>query len=282
MKIKLFILSSLFCCVSSIAVAEEIVVTKITGDLPINPQDTLWQQTPVQTIAMLAQQMTMPTLATASIDKLSVQAMHDSNNIVWRVSWADATADGNVDTARFADAVALEFPLDQAAAPMMGNKGGKVQILYWKGLWQKDIDEGFQDVQNLYPNFWSDLYWFAEGEFPYKIPASFKNQFSHQWFIAKQAGNPMSTFERSQPIEELSAEGWGTLTHQKESVTTGKGVWQDGKWIVTFARPLKTDDINDHQFNDKGQIAFAVWQGGDKNVGGRKHWANWVTYQLQP
>ena len=27
----------------------------------------------------------------------------------------------------------------------MGHKGGgKVQILYWKGLWQKDINEGFQ------------------------------------------------------------------------------------------------------------------------------------------
>lgn len=280
MKIKLFTL--LTCCLTQVVMADNITVAKTNGELPLNPQDAAWQQTSVHTVPMLAQQMTMPTLANASINQLTVQALHNEQNIAWRVSWTDSTSDGNVDIARFSDAVALEFPLTQNAAPMMGNKGGQVQILYWKSLWQKDIDEGFQDVQNLYPNFWSDLYWFAEGKYPYQIPTAFTNPTSHQWFIAKQAGNPMSSFERKQPVEELSAESWGTLTHQADSVTTGKGVWQDGAWSVVFMRPLHTDDANDHQFNETGQIAFAVWQGSEHNAGGRKHWANWVTYQLQP
>lgn len=281
MKIKLFTLF-VTCCLAQVAMAEDIVVTKIGAALPLNPHDAVWQQTSAHTVTMMAQQMTMPTLAKASIDKLTVQALHNGQDIAWRVSWTDDTVDSNVDTARFSDAVALEFPLTQAAAPMMGNQGGgKVQILYWKGLWQKDIDEKFQDVEDLYPNFWSDLYWFAEGSFPYQIPSAFNNPVSHQWFIAKQSGNPMSDFERKQPVEELNAEGWGTLTHQTQSVTVGKGVWQDRAWSVVFMRPLHTDDANDHQFDQTGQISFAIWQGDQQNVGGRKHWANWVNYQLQ-
>ncbi len=39
-------------------------------------------------------------------------------------------------------------------------------------------------------------------------------------------------------------------------------------WTVVLSRPLMTENPNDYQFEDKGQLAFAVWQGGDRNVGG--------------
>lgn len=262
---------------------EEIIAAQVKGALPSDPQATEWQQATAKDIALAPQQMTMPLLEKASIDKITVQALTDAKAIAWRVSWADATPDFNVDVARFSDAVAIEFPLTKDAAAMMGHKGGgKVQIVYWKALWQKDLDEGFQDVQKVHPNYWSDLYWFTEGKFPYPIPDAFKNPVSKQWFVAYQAGNPMSIFTREQPAQELVAEGWGTLTSQAQSATTAKGTWSEGRWNVVFARPLATDDANDYQFSDKGQIAFAVWQGGDKNVGGRKHWSNnWVSFQIQ-
>jgi hypothetical protein len=233
---------------------------------------------------MMTQQVTMPMLAKASVEKVTVRALTDGQAIAWQVSWLDKQPDFNVDTGRFADAVALEFPLAADAAVMMGHKGAKVQILYWKGLWQKDVDKGFQDVQDVHPNYWADLYWFAEGEFPYRVPEAFKNPVAQQWFVAHQAGNPMSDFNRTQPAEEMIAEGWGTLTHQPEAVTTAKGVWADGQWRVVFARPLATQDANDHQFalGEKSQMAFAVWQGAEGNVGGRKHWSNWTAYQIQP
>jgi hypothetical protein len=31
----------------------------------------------------------------------------------------------------------------------------------------------------------------------------------------------------------------------------------------------------------KGQVAFAVWQGASANVGGRKHWSDWVEYEIE-
>ena len=265
--------------VSNVAYAD-IMVQKVT-QLSTDPLAESWQKAPAQDVPMMAQQVTAPSLAKASVPKLAVQAMSDGKMVAFRVSWADATADYNVDTGRFSDAVAIELPLGKNPSPMMGQKGGKVQILYWKGLWQKDQDAGFQDVQDLYPNYWVDLYWFAEGEPPYRVPDSFKNPISHQWFVAKQAGNPMSVWSRTAPVQEMVAESWGSLTHQPETVTQGKGVWKDVEWHVVFLRPLKTEDQNDFQFTEaKGQMAFAVWEGGEGNVGGRKHWSNWTAYQL--
>jgi hypothetical protein len=266
------------------------VILVDAGAVPTDPLAVTWQKAPVEEVALLPQQMAMPTLAKATIDKIKVQALNDGQTIGWRVAWDDQTADMNVDTGRFTDAVALEFPLSDKAAPMMGGfrtQGGKVQILYWKALWQKDINEGFQDVQDVYPNYWTDLYWFAEGGFPYHVLESFQNPASKQWFVGYQAGNPVSVFSRLQPVEELVAEGWGTLTHrhskQEESATSGKGVWDGKQWSVVFLRPLKTEDVTDHQFavDKPGQVAFAVWQGSEENVGGRKHWSNWVSYHLQ-
>lgn len=271
---------------AGVAVAD-ITVTKV-GALPTDPMAVEWQKTPAQNVMVTPQMMTKPILsfAEASISKIKAQALTDGQSIAWRVSWEDAEADQNVDVGRFPDAVAIEFPLEGNALPMMGgvtrDSSGKVQIIYWKGLWQKDIDEGFQDVRDVHPNAYSNHYWFAEGKSPHTVPESFKNPVSHQWFIAKQAGNPGAIFTRSQPAQEIVAKGWGTITPQPESATTAQGVWKDGKWTVVFSRPLTTDDPNDYQFKagEKGQIAFAVWQGKDGNRGARKHWSPWTTYQM--
>ena len=284
-RYQLNLISFIIFITTTAAVAQEASITiKRVEALPTNPSAEEWQAAPATEVAVTPQQVTMPALAEAAIDKITVQALTDGKAIAWRLAWQDDAADANVDVGRFSDAVAIELPLNAGASPMMGHRGGgKVQILYWKGLWQKDLDEGFQDVEDVHPNYWSDLYWFADGQFPYRIPDAFKNPYSQQWFIAKTANNPVADFNRQQPVQELVAEGWGTLTHQPNSVTRGKGVWADGKWNVVFSRPLTTTDPNDYQFNgDKGEMAFAVWQGSKNNVGGRKHWSNWTPYQIQP
>jgi len=281
-KMTFILLSSLIAGVSS-AQLPSISVKKMTGELPTDPLAPVWQEASALDVTVLPQQMAQPRLEKASVTKLSVQGLTNGKLIAWRVSWADDSPGQNVDVKRFSDAVAIEFPLTPSASPFMGQKGGgKVQIIYWKGLWQKDMDEGFQDVQDIHPNVWSDLYWFAEGKPPYRVPEDFKDARSHQWFIAKQAGNPSAVFERSQPVQELVAEGWGSLTPQPELATTAIGVWREGRWTVVFSRPLTTDDVNDYQFKsgEKGRVAFAVWDGGENNRGGRKHWSNWTAYQL--
>ncbi|MCZ7582041.1 MAG: ethylbenzene dehydrogenase-related protein [Deltaproteobacteria bacterium] len=265
--------------------ADKLVVVRTAEKLATdNPYAKFWQDAPYLDVPVLKQNVASPQLAEASVASVRVQAVTDGDNVAWRLSWDDPTPDGVVDSGQFSDGVAIEFPIDLGAIPMMGHRGAKVQILYWKAQWQKDLDVGFQDVQDLHPNYWADLYWFAEGEFPYPIPQAFEDPRSLQWFIAHEAGNPMAVFSRTQPVEELVAEGFGTLTHQPESASRGKGVWTDGRWAVVITRPLKTSDPLDHQFAADGpeQVAFAVWQGSDENVGGRKHWTNWIPFTVQP
>lgn len=256
-------------------------VARIASEDPFWPA---WRDAPYVEVPLLAQQMAMPQLGATSIPRLRVQALCDERSVAWRLGWDDETCDGNVDTSRFSDAVAIAFPLDPGAPPMMGSKELRVQILYWKALWQKDIDAGFQDVQSLHPNYWTDIYWFAEGQFPYPVPSAFQHPASRQWFIAHQAGNPMAAFSRSQPIEELLAEGWSTLTHQPHSATTGRGAWVQGKWAVVLQRPLRTTDPLDYPFTagGRGQAAFAAWNGAAGERGGRKQWSSWVDFEVAP
>lgn len=264
--------------------AEDLVVVKIGHELVTDdPYAVDWWAAPYVEVELNPQQMARPTLAESSVGTLRVQGLTDGTHIAWRVSWSDPSPDGNVDVSRFTDGVAIEFPLDEDALPMMGDEEASVQILSWKALWQKDIDVGFQDVQDVHPNFWSDLYWFAEGEFPYPVPAAFENPTAMQWFVAHQAGNPMAAFSRRQPVQELVAKGWSTLTIQPYSVATGRGVWVRDSWAVVFRRPMTTDDPLDYQFalGTEGQIAFAVWDGAAGNVGGRKHWSDWVDFRIE-
>lgn len=257
----------------------------------LDPAAPAWANVPATEVMLLPQVMAKPTLDKGTIPSASVQCISDGKQIAWRLTWKDPEADMNVDAGRFTDAVALQFPLTPHAAFTMGVKGMKVQILHWKALWQKDIDEHFQDVQDLHPNYWTDFYWFAtpvtdnpSGAVRYRVPDSFGDGRSHAWFTGLQAGNPMSAFDRKYPVEELVAEGYGTLTHQPESVTTARGVWRDGRWTVVFARPLATDDKLDYQITPgkTHQIALAVWDGGTGNVGGRKHWSAWVNFEVKP
>lgn len=253
-------------------------VAKLGSD---NPRDDAWKEAPYVEAAMMPQMMTMPKLDVGTISLLRAQARTDGEKVAWRLTWADDTPSGNVDTGRFTDAVGLEFPLAPDASPFMGTPGKPVLLLHWKALWQKDIDTHFQDVPDLHPNMWVDLYWFAEGKSPFKVPESFKNPLSLQWFIALQAGNPMAAISRTTPVEEAVAEGFGTLTHGKGGKTTAKGAWADGLWSVVFTRPAAGPDVIIKP-GAKGQVAFAVWDGSAGNVGGRKHWSNWTSYEMAP
>ncbi|MHC4948041.1 MAG: ethylbenzene dehydrogenase-related protein, partial [Planctomycetota bacterium] len=159
-----------------------------------------------------------------------------------------------------------------------------VQLIQWKAIWQKDVDEHFQDVQDLHPNYWADLYWFADGEFPYRVPDDFTRTEALDWFVAYRAGNPMADMFRRLAAQEMIAEGFGTSTTQAESVSVARGVWNDGEWTVVIARPMATTDDADYQFapGRRDVIGFAVWEGSVENVGARKQHSQWTVFEIQP
>lgn len=249
-----------------------------------DPLDPAWDAVPSMNVPLQPQNIAMPALDRATISALSVQAARDSGRVAWRISWPAARPATSVDAALFCDAVAIQLGASPEVPYMMGGPGKPVRLLHWKAIWQRDIDQGFQDVQDLHPNYWADMYWFSEGRFPYPVSEAFRNPVARQWLVASAAGNPMSDFQRKQPVEELIAEGFGTSTHVPSSLVAGRGVWKDGRWTVIIERALAADDPLTAmlQPGTTAVAAFAAWDGSAGNVGGRKHWCNWIPLKVSP
>ncbi|MGH9922303.1 MAG: ethylbenzene dehydrogenase-related protein, partial [Nitrososphaerales archaeon] len=88
---------------------------------------------------------------------------------------------------------------------------------------------------------------------------------------------------RTTPIEELVAEGFGTLTPQQSQDSVGKGAYDDGMWKVVIARKMITEDPTDAKFvaGKNTDMAVSVWDGGNREVNGRKAVALWHTLAIE-
>jgi hypothetical protein len=250
-----------------------------------DPLDPFWDKIAVADVAMLPQQVAPPVLEAGSVTNVRVQAVRDDQRYVWRLSWDKPEIADRSDVGEFSDAVALQFPLRDGAPYTMGGPQMPVRMLHWKATWQKDVDEGFQDWALTHPNSDADLYWFAADEKPFTMQKSFSDPAAQQYMIAAAAGNPMADFNRKNPIEELTAHGFGSATHIGETTSRGRGAWRDGKWYVVVDRPIETADPLIVRFNENpGQqlIAFAVWDGTAGNRGGRKNITNWTPMRIDP
>ncbi|MEX0777742.1 MAG: ethylbenzene dehydrogenase-related protein [Phycisphaeraceae bacterium] len=249
-----------------------------------DPFNAAWDAVPVSDLDLLPQQVAAPMLERVTVRRLRVQAVRDDQRLAWRLSWDAPQPASSVETGVFTDAVAVQLPLVEGAPFTMGAKGKPVTVLHWKALWQKDVDEGFQDVHDLYPHAMSDLYWFASGKWPFPVDEAFADVRSHQWLVGVAAGSPMAQLHRKQPVEELVAEGFGSSTHVPDSASTARGQWRDGRWTVVIDRPLNPSDPQAAalQAGKPTQISFAVWDGQAGNVGGRKHYIGWVPFEVEP
>lgn len=253
-----------------------------------------WDKSPAVELPLQPQQTAPPMLDVATVSLIRVQALRDDKRIAWRFSWADDSPCSSVEVSKFADAVALQLPLVDNAPFTMGGKGQPVRLIQWKALWQKDIDEGFQDVAKLYPNAWNDLLWSdlfngldpKSGTPTDEYISKFKNEeVAKQYLVGVAAGNPGSDQKRTQPVEELAAEGFGSSTHVSPSSCTGRGAWRDGRWTVVMDHALDPADPLIARIlgsSVQNQISLAVWDGSAGNTGGRKHWCPWMPMKIDP
>ncbi|MBI2346662.1 MAG: hypothetical protein HYV03_07275, partial [Deltaproteobacteria bacterium] len=261
---------------ASTAVAEEIRVPH--AELPVkfftapDPGASAWEGAKAVTIPLFPQVITQPAMPKVTVPEVVVKALHNDKWLAVRLSWADPAPDAAVETDRASDACAIQFPVGEIdkTSPFMGGKDAPVAILHWKALWQQDIDKGFQQVTDLYPNAWADA------EVVARTP--------------KEAGgalhvkNPVTRPGRESPVEELIAEGFGTLTTKQHQSARGRGVWADGRWTVVLTRPLAANSPRDAslRIGTPTGIALAIWDGGQGNIGARKHYAPWTTLIMEP
>jgi len=248
-----------------------IIAVRVPGAGPIaDPAATVWKDARPRKIALLPQTVALPHRASPAVKELSVRAVHNGGWIAFLIEWKDPTMSDRLMVDSFGDQVAVQLPIDAGAtapSPMMGNPGGRVNIMQWRAALQHDIDKGPRSIKDLYPNAWSDVY-------PDEVLGATD---ARPYAGALGIENPVSRGIAS-PVLDQMAEGWGSMTVKPDQHAVGKGVWKDGAWRVVISRPLVSDDLNAPRLPPgvRTVAAFAVWEGGEREVGARKGWTPWI------
>lgn len=264
-----------------LAQQEPFYAAAYVSELPTDPRSPVWGRAAASEVPLIPQAGILPALTQASVPKVTVRALYDGERLVILMSWQDRTRDalsGRPDL--FRDGAAIMFPVTEGLPNVcMGAAGQVTNLWHWKADWQEDIDKGFQDVVDHYPNFYKDVYPFVTGSPPYRMPQDFSAPEAQAYLAGLSAGNPLSQPLKSSPVEELVSQGFGTATHKAAQNVSGQGVWTDGTWRVMFSRSLKAADQEaaDLQGRKQVAVAFAVWDGSNQEVGARKQLSSFLT-----
>jgi hypothetical protein len=270
--VSLLVLAALAALAAPASAQAPLVAARVAGSGPItDPASPVWKDARPVKVAMLPQTVTPPHKADAAIKEISVRAVHNGGWIAFLLDWKDATRSDRVILDNFGDQIAIQLPVDIKAAtpsPMMGNPGGRVNIMQWRAAFQKDIDDGHSPtIAELYPYAWTDVY-------PDELLGATD---ARAYTGALGVENPISR-GRASPVLDQMAEGWGSMTVKPDQHALGKGVWKNGQWAVVITRPMVSDDANAPRLvaGDRTTISFAAWEGGNREVGARKSWAPWI------
>lgn len=240
----------------------------LSGEIPVDPAAAAWKNVDERELVLVHQTSIAPKGKNPRKLKLRVRAAHNQRDLGLWLSWEDAARNDQVTlTEAFGDAVAVEFPSvfkGAAALPYigMGSKDRPVNVWQWKASWQLDIDKGFQGVDKAY-----------KGRVPGAIPLDFRT--------GETAGASVAQSKKHGPVENLLAEGFGTITSIDAKGITGKGVWDGKRWTVVLRRSLKGTAPGEPSFAGVTPVSFAVWEGGQGERNGTKAITRWRFLKLE-
>lgn len=258
------------------APADGVLAQRVAPAGPLlDPQASFWSKLKPLPVSLLPQTVTTPMHPEHQIKDVQVRAAHNGQWIAFRLDWKDGTQSDRLYSDQFGDQVAVELPMSYEKggtlpSPMMGNPGGRVNVLQWRAAFQRDLDHGEPEIKTLYPNAVIDLY-------PDQV---LRATDARPYQGGLGLDNPVSRGKDS-PVLDQMAEGWGTMTVKPEQQADGRGAWKNGAWTVVITLPLAGDG-NAPRLSPGGETAaaFAVWDGGGQEVGSRKGWSMWVPVRL--
>ncbi len=256
--------------------ASQLVVARRPA-VPAAPTDKVWSEVAPTQVPLVPQDMVEPRLLKASTASIRVRALTDGQRVAFLLEWDDATMDDMQKPSRFSDACAVQVPAAVSAdvpAPQMGEPGRAVEISYWRASWQAMVDGRPDDIHALYPDATVDHYPFEAASLD-KDPEAQKAM-AQRYAPARAVGNEMAG-PRQQPVQDLLAEGPGSLSPTTKSQSTGSGKRGPKGWSVMIVRPMPTGV----GAGKRGQVAFAVWDGGQGEVGARKMRSVWLPLALE-
>lgn len=245
---------------------DRFIRAKKVAALPAEPTDDAWEKfDPVRVPLDPLWPESQPVPAVA------VTALHDGTKLAVLCVWRDPSFNGSaVRMEDFQDGVALQFSMNGSFPFVgMGDAKNPVNLWFWRAGWQSEIAGNRPDIRDLHPAMHVDFY-------PEKAPL---------FTTAIAAGNVISVAHTS-AVEDANARGFGTLQSQPvaEQNVQGKGVWRNGFWSVLITRELASQQGEDVQFapGKSVPVAFAVWNGEQRDRNGRKVISNWFQLALEP
>jgi len=267
---------SLSACSRPPATSSPEVVALVRDELPGDPEDSAWDEVPFHTAELLRQDMVEPRLLETSTPSMDVRAITDGRRIAFRLAWNDATRDDLPGASRFVDACAIQLPTSIEAdvpAPQMGEEQREVEISYWRASWQAAVDGREDTIQSLYPGATVDHYPFEAAALEPGSPR--QRSLAAQYAPARALGHGMEG-PRDRAVEDLLAQGPGTLTPAEKQHSSGSGRRREAGWAVVIERPLPAG----LRPGGRTQVAVAVWDGAHDEVGARKMRSGWIPLHI--
>lgn len=228
------------------------------GNIPSYPSDKAWEALAPIPIPLSGQIITRPVWPEPSSKVISVRSIHNGKDISFLVEWQDATKNERLTPGVFRDGAAVALPLGNAPAFFcMGQLDHYVNIWHWKADWQSDVD---------------------------RRAARAKEK--------KRKKRGIRRFEviprRSSSVEDLIGGGFSTLTTKaRQGRIKGQAEWKRGFWRVVMKRPLTRQgkEAENEATIIPGRmqaVAFAVWNGENKERNGQKAVASWLQLLVDP
>ena len=258
-------------CRRSPQLVQEVVALK-TDKLPSAPDDPAWERAPEHAAHLLLQDQVDPRQMKATTQEVRVRALTDGARAAFRLAWADDNLSDTPGPGRMADAAAIQIPPVLSAeppAPQMGDSKGLVQVTYWRADWQAAVNGRGDTIQDLYPNARIDHYPFEARSLEKGSAA--QQEMAGRYAPARALGN-LRAGPREKPVEDLVANGPGTLSASPSLGSDGAGKHGRQGWSVVISRRLPEG----LRGGARTQIAFAVWQGSEQEAGARKMRTGWI------
>lgn len=246
-----------------------ITVARAAGRLPLDPSDPAWER--VDSVRVPLNPLWPEPYP---IPAVAVRALHDGRTLAILLQWRDEVLDGApVRVEDFQDAAALQFSLTGRFPFLgMGDPLNPVNVWQWKAGWQQAINGERPDVETLHPAMHVDVYTDPDMHALYRT--------------GEAAGNLLAAQTMNSPVEDANARGFGTMTSQPPGAQNvgGRGFWRDGSWSVLFHRGLASPDAEDVQLvpGRLVPVAFAIWNGAQRDRNGRKVVSHWFRLSLNP
>jgi mono/diheme cytochrome c family protein len=242
--IFLYIILHLFFLAQNSLAAELVITSRYVKKATLDPMSKAWDKTKGVSIPLIKQNLVAPH-GGGAVKEVEVMSLWTDREIFVKLVWTDETKDTKFSlTEKFSDACAVEMPLNNSSFPsfIMGEKDNPVNIWVWHAIGDEEDKMGF-------PPAYSDYY-------------------------RKDAMHAVLKFKPA-VVENLIAEGFGTITSLEIQDIEGKGVWVNGKWHIVMKRTFESSSGAGIKKDTNIPMAFAVWDGGSGERGGEKSVSPW-------